>query len=94
MKIWILFTCIPSESRPCWPEVFVDESEARATFEDRLREEWKYNGPEGDDGKLPFPEDAELEEINDTIGEAAGAEWGEWQLSSHELENYEKVLAE
>lgn len=123
ISVWVLSTCIPSENRPCLPEVFATEAEARNGFKDRLREEWEYNGPELDESewtpdaakmpdgtvvhewderlraagatplylggagcRQPFPEQEEPEAINRAIAEAVNDEWGEWELTSHNIE--------
>jgi hypothetical protein len=85
VRVWVLSTCIPSEDKPCWPEVFFDEETARKRYDEAIREEWAANTPE--DGNtcepLPYPDDpdaahAELEDWH-------GPGWGHWELSVHEV---------
>jgi hypothetical protein len=84
IDIWVLSTC--AENRPCFPEVFSDEAQARQRFEEALREEWQHHGPCHDDGNLlPFPDTPESANIalaNNTLGEG----WGEWELTKHSIE--------
>lgn len=81
--IWVLSTCNPDDSEPCWPQVFGTEAEAQAAFRDAMRGEWETNGPRDDDTDelLPMPDD--MDEAHDAIAEAAGADWGRWQITSH-----------
>lgn len=62
------------------------EAEAQAAFRDAMRGEWETNGPRDDDTDelLPMPND--LDEAHDAIAEAAGADWGRWQITSHVVE--------
>lgn len=88
IDVWVLSTCIPSECRPCCPEVFATEADAREEFMGAMREEWQYSGPCGDDGeRLPFPEGHAPEEINEMIAqEMIGEPWGRWELTRHEID--------
>ena len=54
-KIWVLSTCIPGESRPCFPEVFTTDEAAQAGFDKAMREEWASAGVEQEETGEPLP---------------------------------------
>jgi hypothetical protein len=86
-RIWVLSTCIPQESRPCFPEVFPDEAEALARFDEAMRAEWEHNGPYDDETgeKLPYPDSPE-EAVAAIAADNTDGSWGQWELTSHVIE--------
>lgn len=90
IKVWVVTTCIPERGEgPCLPSVFGTEAEAEAYADEMLREEWEQYGPideEADDGTvLPYP--GHWRDANDEIKRRIGdGSWGEWQITSHEIE--------
>ena len=47
IKLWVLSTCVPSEGKP-YVNVFGSEAEARAEFQEVMRDEWEQMQPEDD----------------------------------------------
>lgn len=90
IKVWIVTTCIPGETSPCWPDAFGTEAEAERCADEQIRREWEINGPEDDDGeRAPYPGDwraAQETIISSRIEDHGGERWGEWQITSHEIE--------
>lgn len=90
INVWVLSTCVPGESEPCLPSVFSTYAEAEAEAEKMMRSEWQYNGPEDEETneKLPYPEGG-WEEAHEAIKEATSDGdplWGQWEITSHEVE--------
>jgi hypothetical protein len=73
-------TCSPEEGEPCRPLVFADESAARAAFDACMRDELKSNAPEDEQG-TPLDYPGNPEKAVRLIREAAGREWGTWELT-------------
>lgn len=88
ITVHVVNTCIPDQSEPTIPSVFATLSGAEAFADKMLRAEWETNGPEDDDGnRLPYP--GSWDEANRQIAaEHADSEtkWGEWEITSHEVE--------
>jgi hypothetical protein len=85
IPVWVLSTCSPEEGEPCRPQVFADESAARAAFDASMRDEWKSNAPDDEHGaQVEYP--GNPEEAVRLIREAAGREWGTWELTRHEVD--------
>lgn len=86
VKIWVLSTCVPDENEPCWPQVYASEEAAQKGFREAMESEWRSNGPEDEETgeRLPFPDDPD--EAHERIAELQDAEWGRWELTSHEIE--------
>lgn len=93
ITVWVVSTCIPENTEPCWPMPFGTEPEAEAHAEAQMREEWEVNGPRDSetDELLPYPGD--WREAQDRIiayRNATGSEdddkWGQWQITQHEIE--------
>jgi len=93
IKVWVLSTCVPTEARPCFPEVFATEFEALIAFDERMREEWRIQAPISDEGDLlDYPDSPE--EAVEIIAKDAGPEWGRWELTSHEIDvTFSRVAA-
>jgi hypothetical protein len=78
--IWVLATVLADENAPAMPAVFVDETEARAKYDEMIRAEWaSLMDPDHDGLKNP-------DEAQDRIRQAIGAEWSRWELTCHEIE--------
>ena len=85
LPVWVLNTCSLEEGEPCRPLVFPDEAAARAAFDAHMREEWKSNAPEDEQG-TPLDYPGNPEEAVRTLRAAAGREWGTWELTRHEVD--------
>jgi hypothetical protein len=96
MKIWVLSTCIPAETRPIVPGVFGSEAEAVAHFDLMMRAEWETIEPEDEDGTLlEYP--GTPQEAHDIMDEYRtdqesgdyfdSEKWGRWALTTHEVSN-------
>jgi hypothetical protein len=81
-KIWVLCTVLTDENAPAMPAVFADEAEAQAAYDTALHAEWDSCMERSDDGPYPGDPDA----AQDRIRQAHGAEWGRWELTSHDIE--------
>ena len=81
-KIWALCTVLTDENAPAMPAVFADEAEARAAYDKALRAEWDSLMDRSADG--PYPGDPD--DAQDQIRQAHGAEWGRWELTSHDID--------
>lgn len=88
ITVWVVATCIPERGeKPCMPNVFGTEAEAEAYADQMLRAEWETNGVDDfETGEsLPYPGD--WREANDLIAaEYDDGSWGEWEITSHEIE--------
>jgi hypothetical protein len=85
LRVWVLSTCIPDESRPCFPCVFISEKDAYDQADQWLREEWAAAAPEDNNGDaLPYPGDWYA--ANTFLGEYRGPKWGKWEITSHSIE--------
>lgn len=76
--IWVLTSCLPEIGKPGLPRVFASEAEARAKFDKIMSEEWEFNGPHDDDAVAAI--------IDARQGCSDGDKWGQWELTSHDLE--------
>jgi hypothetical protein len=86
-KIWVLSTCIPSESAPCMPQVFGSEAAAMAGFDAAMRGEWECNAPTDDDGnEIPYPDGNPEEALRMMADNDPDGEWGRWELTSHDVD--------
>lgn len=90
IKVWVVSTCVPGETEPCIPSVFVTETAADAYLNQMMADEWEANGPENDDGSnKPCP--ADWREAMRIIHEeknlgTVDEKWGQWEITSHEIE--------
>jgi hypothetical protein len=53
IKVWVLSTCIPGETKPSFPEVCGTEEAAEALADEKLREKWEAAGQYDDE----YPDD-------------------------------------
>ena len=84
-KVWVLSTCCPGETDPCFPNVFATEEAAEAEAEMLLKEEWQHNAPVDLEGESrPWP--GNWREANAAMVEAGEATFGGWELTSHEID--------
>lgn len=89
ITVWVVSTCIPElGAEPCQPSAFGTEAEAETYAEEMLREEWAVNGPidPNDDTEPTLPYPGDWRTANDKLKVHVGPEWGEWQITSHEIE--------
>lgn len=99
ITVWIVSTCVPGEAEPCQLCVFATEAEANAYADNMLRNEWDENGPEDDETgeRKPYPGDWREAQtgivewlrgihVFGSVGDHTDDEWGEWQITSHEVE--------
>jgi hypothetical protein len=88
MKIpaWVLSTFTREESRPCFPQVFANEDDARKVFDEAMREEWASWVPCGEDGETQLDYPGEPGEAMRQMREYWGAEFELWELSKHEID--------
>jgi hypothetical protein len=81
-KAWVLCTVLTDENAPAMPAVFADEAEARVAYDNALRAECESCMDRSDDG--PYPGDPD--DAQDRMRQTHGAEWGRWELTSHDIE--------
>jgi hypothetical protein len=81
-RVWVLYAVLTDENAPAMPAVFADEVAARAAYDKALRAEWDSRMDPNNDG--PYPGDPD--EAQDRMRQAHGAEWGRWELTSHDVE--------
>jgi hypothetical protein len=82
MKVWVLSTCVPGDSEPCWPRVFTSETEAYDAFEQSIRSEWQNCRCDDETGEpLPFPDD--VNDAHDKLAE--NPDWGQWEVTCHDI---------
>jgi hypothetical protein len=81
-RVWVLCTVLSDENAPAMPAVFANEAAARAQYDEAMRAEWGSCMDRNDDGPYPGDPDA----AQDRMRQARGAEWGRWELTSHDIE--------
>lgn len=85
MKIWIVCTTVPGETKPCIPNAFDNAAAAEAYLEEMLKAEWEHNGVYDDAGCLnPYPgnwREAQEQIVNNN----SEGTWGKWELSEHDV---------
>jgi hypothetical protein len=84
--VWVLSTCVPGNTDPCWPQIFGSETAVRSAYRKAMESEWAINGPEDEitGERLPFPDDAD--DAHERIAEVQGTDWGRWELTRHEID--------
>lgn len=87
MKIHVVSTCIPGDSKPCFPDVFGTLKEAEAKADEYLRQEWEANGPENTETgeKLPYPGNWRVAQIQIAEWISDGS-WGGYEITTHRVE--------
>lgn len=94
MKVYILNTCVPNESKPCVPHAYSTLGAADSAFAAAMKAEWDSNPPYDDETGEPmrFPADPRLtpfenaRDAHDTLADYHGHEWGRWDIFTIELD--------
>jgi hypothetical protein len=88
IHIFVVTTCIPERGeKPCLPSVFGTEAKAIEYLEEMLQEEWRSHAEWNEEGTELLPYPGNWQEANDALAKFySDGSWGQWQLTSHEVD--------
>lgn len=84
-KVWVLSTLFPMDNEVATPHVYAELGAAESEATRLIKDDWEYNAPTNDECEPdPWPDD--WREASAAMVEASHGEYGEWKLTSHEID--------